>query len=164
MPLSRLPHGSQQQRNPWHWSRAVPPSVPYKVLQQQPLGREEGQWSASCHAITSVALAWTSAGHVLRERETLLRMPISQAWQGLLGPLRKAKLQNSWIKRAAKGFGFSVASFCFVGPASTGDLISLLHHMDCGPKAAPTSPWPDCKKGKGHQNRAPSLLEPRVFF
>ena len=22
----------------------------------------------------------------------------------------------------------------------------------------------DCKKGKGHQNRAPSLLEPRVFF
>ena len=21
-----------------------------------------------------------------------------------------------------------------------------------------------CKKGKGHQNRAPSLLEPRVFF
>ena len=23
---------------------------------------------------------------------------------------------------------------------------------------------PNCKKGKGHQNRAPSLLEPRVFF
>ena len=23
---------------------------------------------------------------------------------------------------------------------------------------------PKCKKGKGHQNRAPSLLEPRVFF